>query len=80
MIVTYVEELGMLRAVVGEVLEETLRDLQWFSFDGWLDIHRDELLSGSQRSLVTGTTIAPLQSSDNFPKSVGSSVAPWSPK
>ena len=43
--VSYADELGVLPVVMGEVIEEALGSLQWFSFEGWLDIHREELLS-----------------------------------
>jgi len=47
LIVSYIEELGILPSVVREVIEAALRNLQWFSFEGPLEIHRDELLFAS---------------------------------
>jgi len=40
MIAAYVEELSVLPAVMGGAIEEALGNLYWFSFEGWLDIHK----------------------------------------
>ena len=79
MIAAYVEELSVLPAVMGGAIEEALGNLYWFSFEGWLDIHKKELLSTSQRALTAGAAAASQQLSDDSAKSVGLNDVPINP-
>ena len=56
MTVSYAEELGVLPSMVRGVIEEAWGNFQWFSFEGWLEIHRDEILFANQRAFVAKAT------------------------
>ena len=53
MTAAYVEELDVLPGTVVEVNEEAVQNLKWYSFEFWLAIHKEELLSASRRALAS---------------------------
>ncbi|KAJ8421399.1 hypothetical protein Cgig2_029446 [Carnegiea gigantea] len=53
----YAEKLGVLHKLVGRDFEEALINLQWFSFEVWLTIHKDELLSTKEIAMHVWETI-----------------------
>ncbi|KAJ8420895.1 hypothetical protein Cgig2_024518 [Carnegiea gigantea] len=52
MTAAYAEELDVLLRIVVDVNEKVVQDLKWYSFEVWLAIHKEELLSASRRALA----------------------------
>ena len=58
----FVEELGVFPKVANNVVEEVLENFQWFLFEVWLGIYKEELLLVIQRVVVAYVAVTALVS------------------